>query len=102
MKKQDIMKVIKETNTNPDIKWSILENTDTKIVLTNSYDKCINFSIQVKHDYLEEWITVRDEHMGCTVSMLMKGDSRWDDYKETEQGIIFAIQHAVHEFNHRY
>ena len=106
MNKNDIMTVINQANTNADIKWSILENAESKIVLTNSYDTCVKYTIEVKREVEdglnEEWITVRDNHMQCTVAMLMKGDTRWDDYKDTKHGIILAIQHAVHNFNHLY
>lgn len=102
MTKANIMEVINLSNNNKSIKWSILENTATKIVLTNDYDKCVNFSISVKNDDGEEYIEAKDNHMGSTVCLLLQGDRRWHDYTETNQGIIIAIEHVVEHFNHTY
>ena len=110
MNKNDIVKTINEVKTNNHIKWSVLENTDTKIVLTNDYDKCINFSIEVRHREIEwgdttkveEWIAVKDNHMGSNIALLLQGDTRWDDYKETTQGIIMGIRYAVQHFEYMY
>lgn len=101
MKKTDIMEIINAENTNKDIKWSIVENTETNITLTNSYDKSVNFTITVKHDD-EEWIAVRDNHMNRNVAGFLKGDSKWDDYRDTETGLKLGIEAAVSYFNYMY
>lgn len=98
MTKQQIMRTIKEENNNPSIKWSVVENTSDRIVLTNDYDKGINYSIEVR----DEWITVRDNLTGSNVAGLLKGTSRWDDYEETEQGLLKGVAIAVHNFNYLY
>lgn len=102
MTKQQIMRTIKEENNNPSIKWSVVENTSERIVLTNDYDKGINYSIEVRRDDADEWITVRDNLTGSNVAGLLKGTSRWDDYEETEQGLLKGVAIAVHNFNYLY
>lgn len=102
MTKQQIMRTIKEENNNPSIKWSVVENTSERIVLTNDYDKGINYSIEVRRDDADEWITVRDNLTGSNVAGLLKGMSRWDDYEETEQGLLKGVAIAVHNFNYLY
>lgn len=102
MTNTNIKNIINEANTNKDIKWSIVKNTKTEITLTNSYDKCVNYSIKVKHQDGEEWIVARDNHMGCRVAMLLQGDDRWSDYADTEHGIQMAIEAAVRNFNYVY
>lgn len=102
MTKQQIMRTIKEENNNPSIKWSVVENTSERIVLTNDYDKGINYSIEVRRDDADEWITVRDNLQGSNVAGLLKGTSKWDDYEETEQGLLKGVAIAVHNFNYLY
>lgn len=102
MTKQQIMRTIKEENNNPSIKWSVVENTSERIVLTNDYDKGINYSIEVRRDDADEWITVRDNLTGSNVAGLLKGTSRWDDYEETEQGLLKGVAIAVHNFYYLY
>lgn len=102
MTKQQIMRTIKEENNNPSIKWSVVENTSERIVLTNDYDKGINYSIEVRRDDADEWIAVRDNLTGSRVAVLLKGTSRWDDYEETEQGLLKGVAIAVHNFNYFY
>ena len=77
MTKQQIMRTIKEENNNPSIKWSVVENTP-------------------------ERITVRDNLQGSNVAGLLKGTSKWDDYEETEQGLLKGVAIAVHNFNYLY
>ena len=102
MTNTNIMQVINTHNTNKNIKWSILKNTDTEIVLTNSYDKCVNYSVKVCSDSEDEWVGVKDNHMRSTVCVLTRGYTRWDDYKETEHGIAMALAAAVENFNSTY
>ena len=102
MTNTEIKNIINEVNTNPDIKWSISKNTDTEIVLTNSYDNCVSFTITVKHQAGDEWIVVRDNHMDKRVALLIQGDDRWSDYTYIEHGIKMAIEAAVYYFNGTY
>jgi hypothetical protein len=106
MTKPEIKKIINDINTNKDIKWNVLENTPNKIVLTNSYDRSIRFTIEVKeskHEWDDEnWIVVKDNLTGATVYVLIQGEDRWSDYKETEQGLIQAVKITVAYFNRKY
>ncbi len=102
MTKTEIMRAITESNTNKDIKWSILKNMNTEIVLTNSYDPCVNYSIKVCSDSGDEWVGIRDNHMKSTVGVLTRGYTRWDDYKDTEHGIKMGIAMAVRNFHSTY
>lgn len=102
MTNTDIRRIISMANTNESIHWSIAKNTDTEIVLTNDYDKCVNYSIRVKHDDDDEWIVVKDNHMNSTVTMLCKGLNFWDDYAVTEHGLALAVEAAVKNFNSTY
>lgn len=102
MKKTDIMSIINKVNTNKNIRWSISKNTDTEIILTNSYDTAIKYSIKVKSEDGEEWITVRNEHMNTRCGMLLQGEDRWSDYTDTERGLEMGIETAVMNFNSRY
>ena len=98
MTKANIKAIIAGANTNKDIKWDVAENTPEKIVLTNSYDKCVKYTIKIS----EDCITVRDNHMGTAVAYLFKGDSRFDDYNNDDDGLRIAITAAVRNFNHTY
>lgn len=98
MTKATILAHIKAANTNKDIKWYVAEKTDNKIVLTNSYDTCVMFTIAFEDDC----IIVTDEHMGHAVDYLYKGESRWDDYKNDDDGVMLAIKSAVRYFNNVY
>lgn len=94
----DIKRIINDANTNKEIKWDIAENSPTKIVLTNSYDKCVRLTIKVGVDC----ITVKDNHMEVAVEYLFKGESRVDDYKDDADGVRLAIKAAVNYFNYTY
>ena len=98
MTKADIMAIITEANKNKDIKWDVSENTENKIVLTNSYDKCVKISIKI----CENGIVVKDDHMQQSVEYLLKGETRWDDYKDDNVGVMYAIRSAVNYFYYTY
>lgn len=102
MTKQQITRTIKEVNNNSSIKWSVMENTSERIVLTNEYDKGINYSVEVRHEGADEWIAVRDNLQDLIVSVLTKGNAIWDDYEETEQGLLKGVTVAVQNFNYYY
>ena len=98
MTKSSILAHINASNTNKDIKWYILERTDEKIVLTNSYDKCVKFTIKIEND----GIHIVDDHMIYSVGYLLKGDTRWDDCNDDETGIWLALKSTVNYFNRTY
>lgn len=98
MTKAMIKEIINGVNTNKDIKWDVVENTSKKIVLANSYDECVKFTIKIGTDC----ITVRDNYMGVAVEYLLKGDSRYDDYNNDIEGVRLAIKATVNYFNHIY
>ena len=98
MTKTMIKEIINGVNTNKDIKWDVVENTSEKIVLTNSYDKCVKFTIKIG----DEFITIKDDHIGHAVDYLSKGDTRYDDYKNDTDGVRLAIKATVNHFNHTY
>lgn len=102
MTKHQIMRTIKEENINPFIKWSVVENTSKRIVLTNDYDTGIKYSIEVNRDYPDEWITVRDNLLDRIVEVFIKGTSRRYDYDETEDGLLKGVAIAVRNFNYFY
>lgn len=102
MTKQQIKQIINEVNTNKEIKWGISKHTTHEITLTNSYDKSVSLSIKIKHDDLDEWIDVVDNHLGCRVVLLIWDEDGWGDYRETKQGIHMAIEAAVVYFNSKY
>ena len=102
MTNQRIMRTVRGANHNPSIKWKVIENTSDRIVLTNDYDKGINYSIEVRRDGADEWITVRDNLQGRNVECLIKGSGEWDDYVETEQGLLKGAAIAAHDFNYIY
>lgn len=47
MTKKQILDVINKENENTEIKWEVVKNTHNLIVLTNDYDKDIEFKIEV-------------------------------------------------------
>lgn len=103
MTKIDIMKAINESNTNKEIKWSVAKNTATKIILKNSYDTAVQYSINIcLEEHGDDCIVVKNDHMGSTVTCLLQGDDRWSDYVHTDDGIVKAVKVAVRSFNHTY
>ena len=98
MNKATIKQTISEANTNKEIKWGVAENTAEKIVLTNSYDKGVKFTIKIGAGF----ITVRDNLIGNAVEYFFKGDSRFDDYANDDDGVKRAIKAAVIYFNRTY
>lgn len=102
MTNSTIKNIINGVNTNPDINWGIALNTPYKIVLTNSYDKCVNYSIRVHHQDGDEWISVRDNHMDRLVGCYLHGHDIYSDYTYIEHGIQMAIEEAVENFNETY
>lgn len=102
MTKQFIMDIINWVNPNRDIKWSILKNTAKEIILTNSYDKCVKYTISINHQGADEWISVRDNHMDRLVGCFLQGDDNCSDYTYIDHGIKLAIEEAVENFNETY
>ena len=107
MTKRDIMKVIKAANVNSDIKWEV-ESTKNNgiIVLTNTYDKAVHFTIKKcgwqDEEMISEWISIRDDMMSENVGALIKGSDRWSDFDEWEAGIEQAVRKTVKYFYYCY
>ena len=93
-----IKAIIEKANTNHEVKWSIVYNDNGIIELTNSYDKCISYSIRLASFDNEEYVLVTNNHLDSTV------DSFWHgvDYYDTEHGITLGIKTAVGNFNNIY
>lgn len=103
MTKIDILKTIDTYNTNKDIKWSVVSNTRTKIILKNSYDNAVRYSINIcLEEHGDDCIVVKNDHLGSTVTCLLQGHDRWSDYVHTDEGIELAIGKAVCHFNYYY
>lgn len=102
MTKKAIMGIINKVNENRTIKWIVSKNTDSEIILKNSYDECVEYRISFKSQDNDEWISIRDNHLDRLVDCLLQGDPECSDYTYTEHGIEMAISAAVHHFNYTY
>ena len=49
-----------------------------------------------------EGITIKDDFTESTVGMLLKGDDRWSDFREWDEGIGSAVKATVRSFYNRY
>lgn len=98
MTNKKIMAIIKEENNNPLIKWSIVENTPERIVLTNDYDEGIYYTIEIRGDGIDEWIRVSDKIKDIRISILLK----YEDYDHIEEGFLKGISKAIDHFNYYY
>ena len=94
----EIKRIIDDANTNERIVWTVAENTPEQIVLTNSYDRSVKFTIL----NCDTHIVVRDRNAGVAIEYLFKGDGKADDYNDDETGIRMAIKAAVKYFNETY
>lgn len=107
MTKAVINAIIKENNQNRDIHWKVLENKKDKIVITNDYDECVQFTIQKVQDCVfstdeESAIECYDEHMKHCFAYLIKGTQYWADYKDETVGLTIAIKKVVRHFYYYY
>lgn len=104
MTKKEIMGIIKENNINKDITWDVDSTKNNGIiVITNDYGKEVRFTIKKIMCASEtEGLTVRDDFTASTVAMLLKGDDRWSDFKEWDEGIEKAVKATVRSFYNRY
>ena len=103
MTKKDIMAIIRANNINKDIKWDAHSTKNNGIVvITNDYSEEVKFTI-TKHMYDDiEAISVRDNFAGMTVGTLLKGDDRWSDFSEWDNGVEMAVKATVRSFYNRY
>lgn len=103
---KDIMKTIKECNTNSSVKWSIVDKRKDRIELTNDYDKCVSFEIRYSKDDEGEYFTIVDNHMIQKIDFLMKESSNnkyaIKDFETIEEGFKKSIRRCVHHFNYYY
>lgn len=102
MTRQEIVKVAKGANKNPDIKWSVLENKKNLIAITNNYDTGIRFEIRL-HQGEGNDIKVTDENgWKNDVGYLLGGSEWFDDFSEEDKGIEKAIKMIVRFFYNYY
>lgn len=103
MTKANIKAIIKENNQNADIKWDVHSTKDNGIVIiTNDYADEVEFTITKNAGEDFEWLSVKDAFMKDTVALLIKGDTRWDDFKEWDEGIGQAVKAVVNHFYYCY
>lgn len=69
MTKRKILTIIKENSVNRKIKWNVVENTKSLIVITNDYDFSIRFEITLNY----------------------KGNININEFSDSEEGIEIAI-----------
>lgn len=103
MKKRDMLKILDSVNKNKDIKWSVLENTGAKIVITNDYDESIRFEITMGQGSDERDIRIRDEgNLPDSVGYLIQGAQSWADFIEPDDGITRALMMINNFFYYHY
>lgn len=110
MTRTDINRIIRETNTNKEIKWSITSATKNRIVLTNDYiGKPDAFVITWEvMDVGDEFVKVEDTSLGKMVGGFIY-NPEWanryntlNDFESRAEGFKKAIQCAVKHFNYCY
>ena len=102
MKNTNITKIIKENNINKEIHWSVIENNEDLIVITNDYDKSVRFEIKL-HQGEGNDIEVLDVNgWKNNVTYLIHGTERWADFTNPEDGIIKAVKAIVKFFYYYY
>lgn len=100
MTKEQILKIINKENENSEIKWKVVKNYRNLIVITNNYDKNIEFKIEVldgndiKVTDVNGWA-----HM---IALLLFGTDRWSDFLDVESGLRKAIKLVVEHFYYYY
>ena len=104
MTKKEMMGIIKANNINKDIKWDVSSTKDNGIVvIENDYSDEVRFTItKIAYDEEIEGITIRDDFTESTVAMLLKGNDRWSDFREWDEGIRSAVKATVKSFYNRY
>lgn len=104
MTKKEMMGIIKENNINKDIRWAVDSTKNNGIiVITNDYSDEVRFTItKIAYDEEIEGITIKDDFTESTVGMLLKGDDRWSDFREWDEGIGSAVKATVKSFYNRY
>ena len=100
MTKKQILNIINKENENTEIKWEVIKNTRSLIVLTNDYDKDIEFKIEVLD---ENDIKITDVNRWVhNIGLLLFGTDRWSDFSDRECGLRKAIKLAVEHFYYYY
>lgn len=100
MTKKQILDVINKENENSEIKWKVVKNTRNLIVITNDYDKDIEFKIEVSS---ENNIIITDVNGWISdMGLLLFGTDRWSDFSDMECGLRKAIKLVVHHFYYYY
>lgn len=100
MTKEQILKIINKENENSEIKWEVIKNTRSLIVITNDYDKDIEFKIEVS---AKNNIIITDVNGWMhNIGILLYGTDRWSDFSELECGLRKAIKLAVEHFYYYY
>lgn len=100
MTKEQILMIINKENENSKIKWKVVKNYRNLIVITNNYDKNIEFKIEVldgndiKVTDVNGWV-----HM---IALLLFGTDRWSDFSDMECGLRQAIKLVVQHFYYYY
>nr|DAE72251.1 MAG TPA: hypothetical protein [Caudoviricetes sp.] len=100
MTKEQILKIINKENENSEIKWEVVKNTRSLIVITNNYDKDIEFKIEVS---TKNNIIITDVNGWIhNIGVLLYGTDRWSDFSEMECGLRKAIKLVVEHFYYYY
>ena len=104
MTKKEMMAIIKANNINKDIKWDVDSTKNNGVVvITNDYADEVNFTItKIAYDDEVAGISVRDDFTESTVTLLLKGDDRYSDFTEWDEGISQAVKAVVKSFYNRY
>lgn len=100
MTRKQILDVINKENENSEIKWKVIKNYRNLIVITNNYDKNIEFKIEVlggndiKVTDVNGWVH--------NIALLLFGTERWSDFSDMNCGLRKAIKLAVEHFYYYY
>lgn len=100
MTRKQILDVINKENENSEIKWKVIKNYRNLIVITNNYDKNIEFKIEVlggndiKVTDVNGWVH--------NIALLLFGTERWSDFSDMECGLRKAIKLVVKHFYYYY
>ena len=98
MTKKNILAIIYENNENKEIEWNVESNTKNQIVITNTYDKSVRFTIS----FVGDGIKVYDNHEEKCIGFLIKGTEFYADFSDDEVGISQAVKKIVRHFYYCY
>lgn len=101
----ELKSVIRENNINKEIKWNV-KRIENGFAITNDYAGVCTFTVELcskeYDDGTEYYIVVRDQNMDELVTVLCKGNDRWDDYTDDEVGLRMAVKAVVKHFYYYY